>query len=149
MFVRHGLVLAIFAGLPALAAEAPAAGPRAIDPRAAIEPAAPVLPAEVVAAMQEGRYGPAQEALAKLSAETAKASEKAYYGLIQGIAQRLAGPGDARRGRRVECGGSRPTRGVPGRRSSGSSWPRSSWPPDGSRPPRGWPRTEAVAAPGG
>ena len=138
MFVRHGLVLAVLVGLPALAAEPPAPGPRAIDPRAAIEPAAPVLPAEVVAAMQEGRFGPAQEALAKLSAQATKASEKAYYGLIRGIAQRLAGQADEAR-KTFNAGARGRPAGVRGRPSSGSSWPRSSWPPAGLPPPRSWP----------
>src|SRR5271155_5485801 len=97
MILRHGLFVAILLALSAAAAEPPAPGTRAIDPRAAIEPAAPVLPAEIVAAMQEARYGPAQEALTKLSAQATKASEKAYYGLIRGIAQRLAGQGDEAR----------------------------------------------------
>jgi tetratricopeptide (TPR) repeat protein len=97
MFWRYGLALALLVGSRGVFAEPAAPGPRAIDPRAAIEPAAPVLPAEVVAAMQEGRFGPAQDALAKLAAETTKTSEKAYYGLIRGIAQRLAGQRDEAR----------------------------------------------------
>ncbi len=97
MLLRLGLILAVLAGVSALAADSPAPGPRPIDPRAAIDPAAPVLPAEVVAAMQEGRFGPAQEALVRLASETTKASEKAYYGLIRGIAQRLAKQGDEAR----------------------------------------------------
>ena len=109
-------------GLPAPAAEAPAPAPRAIDPRAAIEPAAPVLPAEVVAAMQEGRFGPAQEALAQLAAKATKASEKAYYALIRGIAQRLAGQGDEAR-KTLSAALEAAPRG-PGRPRSGSSWPR-------------------------
>ena len=49
MLLRPGLILAILAGVPAHAADSPASGPRPIDPRTAIEPAAPVLPAELYA----------------------------------------------------------------------------------------------------
>src|SRR5262245_27811100 len=94
MLLRHGLALAVFASLSiriASAAETTAPGPRPIDPRAAIEPAAPVLPADVVAAMQDGRFGPAQEALARLAAQAASPGERSYYTLIQGISQRLGG----------------------------------------------------------
>src|SRR5947207_892569 len=58
----------------------------------AVGPAAPVLTAEVVAAMQEGRYAEAIVGLEKWTAETkAKADERAYAALIGGIARRLAG----------------------------------------------------------
>jgi uncharacterized protein YfaS (alpha-2-macroglobulin family)/tetratricopeptide (TPR) repeat protein len=96
--LRHGLALAVVFGLvvkDVSAADSP--GPRPIEPRSAIEPAAPVLPAEVVAAMQEGKFGPAQEALDRLAAQATKPGEKAYFALIRGIAQRLAGQRDEAR----------------------------------------------------
>src|SRR4051812_45769934 len=87
MLTYHGLALAVlFVPMVADAvAEVPGSastpGPRPIDPRGAIEPAAPVVPAEVVAAMQEGRFGPAEDALARLAAEASRKGDKAYYGL--------------------------------------------------------------------
>jgi len=58
----------------------------------AVAPAAPVLPGEVVAAMQEGHYGEAVSALVRLKADAkTKEAEKPYYALIQGIAERLDG----------------------------------------------------------
>ncbi len=66
--------------------------------RRAIEPAAPTLPGMLVAALQEGRYDEAIAALDKLAAEPkATAVEKSYYGLIRGVAHRLAGRRDKAR----------------------------------------------------
>ena len=68
---------------------------RAIAAKEAITPAAPVLPAEVVAALQEGQFAAAQTALAKVAEKAKNTDEATYYAYIQGIAQRLAGQGDA------------------------------------------------------
>lgn len=70
---------------------------RSITPRAAVEPAVPVLPAEVVAAMQEGRYANADTALTALAEKAKTDEERAYYALIRGVAERLGGQGEAAR----------------------------------------------------
>ncbi len=58
----------------------------------AFEPAAPVLPASLVAALQEGRHADAVSALdALVKAPDAKPDDRAYYALIGGIARRLDG----------------------------------------------------------
>jgi TolA-binding protein len=68
--------------------------------RGAVEPIAPVLPAEVVAALQEGRFDDAIAALDKLAADPkAKPEVKSYAALVAGIAGRLAGKLDAARDR--------------------------------------------------
>ncbi|WZP00456.1 MG2 domain-containing protein [Isosphaeraceae bacterium EP7] len=69
-----------------LGADAPAPNPA----HRAIEPVAPVLPADVVAAMQEKRYEQAATSLVRMEGE-AKAEDQAYFSLIRGIAQRLGG----------------------------------------------------------
>ena len=70
---------------------------RAIDAKSAIVPAAPILPADVVAAMQERRFTDAAAALQKLAAASKIASDIAYFALIQGIALRLDGKSDQAR----------------------------------------------------
>ncbi len=64
---------------------------RTIAAKGAVDPAAPVLPAEVVAAMQEGRFDDAEGLLKTLSGEEKNPATKAYLTLIQGIAERLGG----------------------------------------------------------
>ena len=57
----------------------PPARPRALPTASgAIEPAAPVLPAEVVAAMQEARYDEARRALIALGEKAAERDDRAY-----------------------------------------------------------------------
>ena len=71
--------------------------PAAVSPKRAIDPAAPAVPAELAAAMQEGRYEDARRALTAL-AENAKApDDRAYFGYLRGVAERLAGNRDAAR----------------------------------------------------
>jgi TolA-binding protein len=71
-------------------------GPAANSKRA-IGPVAPVLPAQVVAAMQEGKYAEAIAGLDRLTAEAKEPSDRAYHALIRGTAHRLAGkPAEAR-----------------------------------------------------
>ncbi|MDX2036423.1 MAG: MG2 domain-containing protein [Isosphaeraceae bacterium] len=62
-----------------------------------IEPAAPVLPAEIVSAMQSGEFKAAAAAIDRLRASSAAAEVKEYLGLIKGIAERLAGDAEAAR----------------------------------------------------
>jgi alpha-2-macroglobulin len=58
----------------------------------AVEPVAPALPAEVVAAVQEGRFPEAITALDRLADDPkAKPEDRAYASLVGGIARRLAG----------------------------------------------------------
>ncbi len=78
------------AGLPAR----PTAFPTA---RGAIEPAAPVLPAEVVAAMQEARFEEARRALIALGEKSADVDDRSYYDYLRAVAERLAGNRDAAR----------------------------------------------------
>jgi alpha-2-macroglobulin len=78
-------------------ATAPKATASAKAGHRAIEPAAPVLPPEVVAAMQEGRFAAAETALGKLSAAEKDPAARGYLALVQGVAQRLGGKGEAAR----------------------------------------------------
>src|SRR5205823_7528157 len=57
----------------------------------------PAWPAEVVAAMQEGRYADAETALGELAGRAKDRDERAYYALVRGVAGRLAGRGEAAR----------------------------------------------------
>ena len=70
---------------------------REVSAKAAVAPAATVLPAEVVAAMQEGKYAEADALLARLEAKPEKAADRAYYAWIRAIAQRLDRRPDAAR----------------------------------------------------
>jgi uncharacterized protein YfaS (alpha-2-macroglobulin family)/TolA-binding protein len=66
--------------------------PRADLPKArrVVEPVAPVLPAEVVAALQESRYAEADRLLERLAAANdTPAARRAYFALIRAVAQRL------------------------------------------------------------
>ncbi|WP_406697488.1 hypothetical protein V5E97_01390 [Singulisphaera sp. Ch08] len=94
-----GVLLSLFLVLePGVrAADPPGATARPITPRTAVEPAAPVLPAEVVAAMQDGQFADAGKALAALAEKAKNDEERAYYTLIRGVAERLGGQGDAAR----------------------------------------------------
>ena len=69
--------------------------PSAQKPRRA--PAAPVLPAEIVDSMQEGRYDEAGRLLAALAERTKSTDDKAYFSYVGGIAQRLGGHRDSAR----------------------------------------------------
>ena len=71
-------------------------GPAATS-RRAIGPVAPVVPGPVVAAMQGGQYADAVAGLDRLIAESKDAADKAYFALIRGTAERLAGRADAAR----------------------------------------------------
>jgi TolA-binding protein len=75
--------------------------PKAVDvpaARRAVEPAAPSLPAEVVAAMQEGRFDEAIKSLERQAADPkSKADERAYVAWIGGVARRIAGDLDGAR----------------------------------------------------
>src|SRR5262245_41064391 len=76
-------------GVSGLAQEIPGKPPAAH----AIAPVAPVIPAEVVAALQEKRYGEAATALTRIRAElqSKDPADAAYAALVLGIAQRLDG----------------------------------------------------------
>ena len=85
--VLFGFALVGLAAMATLALEEAARVPAA---RRAVEPVAPPLPAEAVAALQEGRYKDALEALEKRAAEPrATADDKAYLALVRGVALRL------------------------------------------------------------
>ncbi|HEV3168502.1 MAG TPA: hypothetical protein VGZ22_31135, partial [Isosphaeraceae bacterium] len=61
-------------------------------PQTATTPVAPVLPAEVVAAMQEGRWGEAVAALERMAGDPKiKEVDRGYLALVRGIAERQAG----------------------------------------------------------
>jgi len=66
--------------------------------RRAVDPAAPVLPAGLVAAMQEGRYAEAEAGLRKLAGGEKDPAARSYFALVEGVAQRLGGKPDAARG---------------------------------------------------
>src|SRR5262245_56109765 len=104
MAVRYALRLPIL--FPTLAALVSGPAARSADPepparsaaRRAVEPATPELPAAIVAAMQEGRYAEADQALSALAdAPTASGEMKAYVAVIRGVALRLSGRLDAAR----------------------------------------------------
>lgn len=81
-----------------LALAAGAAGAEVPTGQRAVAPAAPVLPAEIVAALQETRYDAAVEALAKIASDPkTKDEDRAYLALVKGIAERLAGKSDVAR----------------------------------------------------
>jgi uncharacterized protein YfaS (alpha-2-macroglobulin family)/TolA-binding protein len=90
----------VLVGLAALAArgvERPPAGPLP-SPKGAVDPVAPELPAEVVAAMQDRHEGEAIAALETLARSLdAKPDDRSYVRLVQAIAQRLAGRRDEAR----------------------------------------------------
>ena len=79
------------------AADPPAGLPPPIAGRAAIGPAAPILPGETVAALQDGNHEAARGALVKLRENAKDRDERAYLGFLQGITERLAGHNDAAR----------------------------------------------------
>ena len=81
----------------ATAADPPAAAPRAIAGKAAVRPAAPVIPGPIVAALQEGKYDVARSSLNTLRGDSKDRDERAYLGYLQAIAERLAGQKDAAR----------------------------------------------------
>ncbi len=79
-------------------AKDPAAGPaQPIAGRGAVNPAAPIIPGEVVAALQAGDHEGASTALAKLRENAKDRDERAYLGYLQGVAERLAGHKEAAR----------------------------------------------------
>ncbi|MGZ3336602.1 MAG: hypothetical protein ACXVBV_14815, partial [Isosphaeraceae bacterium] len=79
------------------AADPPAVLPPPIAGRAAISPAAPIIPGETVAAFQDGNHEAARGALVKLRENAKDPDERAYLGYLQGITGRLAGHTDAAR----------------------------------------------------
>jgi tetratricopeptide (TPR) repeat protein len=93
------MVLGVGFGLRSRAEEGPPPSRSAAVPtaRGAIEPAAPVLPAEVVAAMQDARYDDARHALGVLGEKAADADDRAYFSFLRAVAERLAGNRDAAR----------------------------------------------------
>jgi len=75
--------------------EPPPRSPAVVSAKAAIDPAAPILPAEVVAAMQEGRYEEGRRALIALGEKSKDADDRAYFAFLQAVAERLSGHRDA------------------------------------------------------
>ncbi len=63
----------------------------------AIEPAAPLVPASVVAAMQAGQYAAAIQEIGELSRQAKSVEDQSYFGLLKGIAERLANERDTAR----------------------------------------------------
>ena len=80
----------------AKAADGPGAPP-VVGAKRAIAPAAPILPAEIVAAMQEGKYDLAVAGLNKLDADAKGPEIQSYIALIRGTAEKLAGKPQAAR----------------------------------------------------
>ncbi len=77
-------------------ADPPAPAPSA-SAKDAVQPAAPVVPADVVAAMQEGHYDLAIRSLLVLSEKAKAADDQAYFAFLQAIAERLSGQSDTAR----------------------------------------------------
>ena len=65
--------------------------------RAAIEPVAPLVPAEVVAALQGGEFETARKALIALGEKAKDRDDGAYYAYLQAIAEHLTGQRDPAR----------------------------------------------------
>ena len=59
--------------------------------KAAIAPVAPIVPAEVIAAMQGGEYETARRALVSLAEKTKDRDDAAYFAYLQAVAERLSG----------------------------------------------------------
>jgi TolA-binding protein len=79
----------------AAAPPSPATAP--IPGRGAMNPVAPIVPGEVVAHLQEGKFDAARTALIELRGKAKDRTERAYLGLLQGIAEQRSGrQGDAR-----------------------------------------------------
>ena len=75
---------------------APAAD-RPLSAKGAVTPAAPVLPAAIVTALQEGRFAEAEAALVKRAPTLTSPADGSYNALILGTAQRLGGKPEAAR----------------------------------------------------
>ncbi len=89
---RATRLLAIWVALvPAIATLAGADAPAPIGARRAVAPIAPVLPASVITAMQEGKFADAIAAIDRHVSETKDAANAGYFSLIRGTAQRLSG----------------------------------------------------------
>ncbi|MFO0909329.1 MAG: MG2 domain-containing protein [Isosphaeraceae bacterium] len=70
---------------------------RVLSARSVLNPAAPSLPPEIVALLQEGRFAEAEAGLVARGTKLESAAERSYNALILGIAQRLGGKLDAAR----------------------------------------------------
>ncbi len=103
--------------------------------RGAIEPAAPVLPAEVVAAMQEARYDEADRLLLAMAEKSADARRSRLFRLSPRRGGTAGGP-SRRRSLRVAGRCYATPRRPDGRPRFVTSWPASSWRPATWPPPR-------------
>ena len=65
--------------------------------KSAIQSVAPIVPPEVVVALQQGDYQTARKALITLAEKTKDRDELSYYAYLRAIAERLAGQRDAAR----------------------------------------------------
>ncbi|HEY2157361.1 MAG TPA: tetratricopeptide repeat protein, partial [Isosphaeraceae bacterium] len=83
--------------MPAISFLIGADAPSPIGSKRAIAPAAPVLPAAVVSAMQEGKFADAIMANDRVIGETKESADRAYLTLIRGTAERLSGKTEAAR----------------------------------------------------
>ncbi len=78
-------------GSRAIAADPPAASGEPIRAKDAAMPAAPIVPGDIVSAMQEGKYDAAGAALTALAEKAKVADDRAYFTYLRAIAERLAG----------------------------------------------------------
>lgn len=74
----------------AVAADDPAVAPKPVPAAKAVEPPAPALPGELLAALQEGRADDARAILDRLDPQ-AKPEDRPFLALIRGVSERLAG----------------------------------------------------------
>ena len=105
--------------------------------KSAVAPAAPVLPAAVVDAMQEGRHDEAGRVLSTLTANAGSTDEKAYFSYLGGIADAWRATVTQRK--RCSARRSRSTPRADGRSRSATSSRASSWHRGTGRPPKDWP----------
>src|SRR5438067_797804 len=83
------LALALLLGSPAVKAADP---PVVFDAKAAVRPVAPVVPDEVLAAMQSGRYAEAVAGLDRLATDAKlSADDRAFVSLLKATALRRSG----------------------------------------------------------
>ncbi|MDR3619858.1 MAG: tetratricopeptide repeat protein [Paludisphaera borealis] len=91
------VVVLVGGGSEAARADDPKPAGKPAAPRGDLAPPAPLVPGEVVAAMQEGKYDEAIAALRDLRAKAKSDDERAYLSFLSAIAERSAGRRDAAR----------------------------------------------------
>jgi len=90
-------VLTLLSGASGYGQTADATAARLPAAKGAIEPPAPILPAQLVSALQAGEFATARTALAALRDKAKTADEQSYFAYLQGVSERLGGERDLSR----------------------------------------------------